>query len=171
MRRFTLLLMVVIGFVFSVPLPAQEMHPAARSTPAFDQFKSLVGHWEGATTGGGKVNATYELISNGSVLMERLSPGNEPDMITMYTLDGDRILATHYCSAGNQPTLQTPASPAPDSKYNFTFLHLRGAKSPDEGHMIALVVSIPDKNHLTQSWTFDDHGKTMTENFTYTRKS
>ena len=85
---------------------------AARSTPAFDQLKALAGHWEGTTATGQKGEVTYEVISNGSVVMERLHPGNEPDMITMYTLDADRILVTHYCSAGNQPTMQTAASPA-----------------------------------------------------------
>ena len=150
---------------------AQEMHPMARTTPAFDQLKSLAGQWEGATSDGRKVHVSYELISNGSVLMERLSPGNEPDMITMYSLEGDRILVTHYCSAGNQPTMQTAASPAATGKYEFIFLRLAGARSPGEGHMVSLVVSLPDKDHLVQAWTFDDHGKTMTENFTYTRKS
>jgi len=169
MRRFILL--PLLGFILSTPLPAQQMHPAARSTPAFDQFKSLVGHWEGTTNGGGKVSLTYELISNGSVLMERLSPGNEPDMVTMYSLEGDRIVVTHYCSAGNQPTMQTAAAPAAAGRYDFTFLRLSGAKSPDEGHMTALSVSMPDKNRLVQTWTFTENGKAMSENFTYTRKS
>ena len=166
----TTFFLATLALVFCAPLSAQEMHPAARSTPAFDQFRSLVGHWEGTTPGGGKVHITYELISNGSVLMERLSPGNEPDMITMYTLEGDRILVTHYCSAGNQPTMQTAAAPAATGKYDFTFLRLAGAKSPDEGHMTALSVSMPDKNHLVQTWTFTENGKAMSENFTYTRK-
>ena len=150
---------------------AQEMHMAAHSNPAFDQFKFLVGHWEGTTSNGKKVTVSFELISNGSVLMERLSPGDEPDMITMYTLEGDRILATHYCSAGNQPTMQTAPSPAADGKYQFTFSRLSGAKSPDEGHMVGLNVSMPDKDHLIQNWTFMDNGKSQSENFTYTRKS
>ena len=166
---------VLFALVLSAFLPAratsQEMHMAARTPPAFDQLKSLAGHWEGTNSTGKKVEVAYELISNGSVLMERLHPGNEPDMITMYSLDGDRILVTHYCSMGNQPTMQTAASPAANGKLDFTFLRLAGAKSPEEGHMAALTVSMPDKTHLVQTWTFDDHGKTMTENFTYARKS
>ena len=157
---------------FLAPFAAsQEMKMAIRTTPAFDELKSLVGHWEGTTPDGKKGQVSYELISNGSVLMERLSPGNEPDMITMYSLEGDRILVTHYCSAGNQPTMQTAPSPAADGKLSFTFLRLAGAKSPDEGHMVSLTLTMPDKNHLTQIWTFDDHGKTMTENLSFTRKS
>jgi hypothetical protein len=150
---------------------SQEMHMAARTTPAFDQLKALVGHWEGTTPDGKKVQVAYELISNGSVLMERAHPGDEPDMITMYSLDGDRILVTHYCSMGNQPTMQTSASPAANGKLDFTFLRLAGAKSPDEGHMAALTVSMPDKTHLVQTWTFMDKGKSQTENFTLTRKA
>lgn len=169
-RPRSVFVLVVCAFLATFAA-AQEMHPAARSTPAFDQLKSLVGHWEGTTSSDHKVSVSYELISNGSVLMERLSPGNEPDMITMYSLEGDRILVTHYCSAGNQPTMQTAPSPAADGKLEFTFLRLAGAKSPDEGHMVALKVSLPDKDHLVQTWTYDDHGKSMTEGFTYIRKS
>ena len=168
LRILSTLLVCAFAVTFTV---SQEMHPAARTTPAFDQIKSLVGHWEGATPDGKKGNASYELISNGSVVMERLSAANEPEMVTMYSLEGDRILVTHYCSAGNQPTMQTAPFPAPNGKLDFTFLRLAGAKSPDEGHMVSLSVSMPDKNHLNQIWTFDDHGKTMTENLNFTRKS
>jgi hypothetical protein len=169
-RLHAILTLVCCAFAPALAV-SQEMHMAAHSNPAFDQFKSLVGHWEGSTSSGRKVSVSFELISNGTVLMERLSPGNEPDMITMYSLEGDRIQATHYCSAGNQPTMQTAPSPAADGKYQFTFSHLGGAKSPSEGHMDSLSVSIPDKNHLIQTWIFMDHGKTQSENFTYTRKS
>jgi hypothetical protein len=170
LRPRVLFALVLSGFVATMAVP-QEMHPTARTTPAFDQLKSLAGHWEGSTPDGKKGHTTYELISNGSVVMERLSPDNEPDMITMYSLEGDRILVTHFCSAGNQPTMQTAPSPAANGKLEFHFVRLAGAKSPDEGHMVSLTLSMPDMNHLNQVWTFDDHGKTMTENLAFTRKS
>lgn len=171
MRHYSLFASLAVCAFLSAPALSQEMHPPARSTPAFDQLKSLAGHWEGTTSSGQKVGVTYELVSNGSVLMARLNPGNEPDMITMYSLEGDHILVTHYCSMGNQPTMATAASPAANGKYDFSFVRLSGAKSPDEAHMAALTVSMPDKDHLVQTWTFDDHGKKMSEIFTYTRKS
>jgi hypothetical protein len=168
LRILSVLVVCAFAAAFAVP---QEMHPAARTTPAFDQIKSLMGHWEGSTPDGKKGQATYELISNGSVVMERLSVANEPEMITMYSLEADRILVTHYCSAGNQPTMQTAPSPAANGKLDFTFLRLAGAKSPDEGHMVSLSVSMPDKSHLVEVWTFADHGKTLTENLNFIRKS
>jgi Tfp pilus assembly protein PilW len=162
--------------LFSLSLPlsvfaaAQEMHPPARSTPAFDQLKSLAGEWEGTNTQGSKVHLTYQVVSNGSVLMERLQSAGESEMITMYSLDGDHIVVTHYCSAGNQPTMQTPTATAATGKYDFSFVRVSGMKTPDEGHMVSLSVSMPDKDHLTQVWTFDDHGKSLVDTFTYTRK-
>jgi len=149
---------------------AQEMHPPARSTPAFDQLKSLAGEWEKTNTQGSKVSLTYQVVSNGSVLMERLKSGDMSEMITMYSLDGDHIVATHYCSAGNQPTMQTSTAAAAAGKYDFSFVRVSGMKTPDEGHMVALSLIIPDKDHLTQVWTFDDHGKLLADTFAFTRK-
>ncbi len=167
LRRLSLLVLCLslCGFAAS-----QEMPPPARSTPAFDQLKSLVGEWEKTNAQGSKVSLTYQVVSNGSVLMERLKSGDMSEMITMYSLDGDHIVATHYCSAGNQPTMQTPTATAATGKYDFSFVRVSGTKTPDEGHMVALSVTMPDKDHLTQAWTFDDHGKSMVETFTYTRK-
>jgi len=160
--------------LLSVPLcvvaAAQEMHPPARTTPAFDQMKSLAGEWEGTDTHGSKVRLTYQVVSNGSVLMERMKSSDESEMITMYSLDGDHILVTHFCSAGNQPTMQTAAATAATGKYDFSFVRATGMKSPDEGHMVALSVTMPDKDHLSQVWTFQDHGNSMVDTFTYTRK-
>jgi hypothetical protein len=150
-------------------LAAQEMHPPARSTPAFDQLKSLAGEWEGKKSSGQPVKVVYSVLSNGSVVMEHLAPASPYEMVTMYTLDGDRIVVTHYCAAGNQPTMQTAPSPAASGKYDFSFVRVMGTKTPDEGHMAALTLSIPDKDHLTETWTFDDHGKSMVDTFSYTR--
>jgi hypothetical protein len=166
-RIFGLSLLSLSLCVFSA---AQEMHPSGRSTPAFDQLKSLAGEWERTSTQGSKVSLTYQVVSNGSVLMERLKSGDMSEMITMYSLDGDHIVATHYCSAGNQPTMQTPTAEAATGKYDFSFVRVSGTKTPDEGHMVALSLTMPDKDHLTQVWTYEDHGKSMVDTFTFTRK-
>jgi hypothetical protein len=149
---------------------AQEMHPPAKSSPAFDQVKSLVGEWQGKGNNGTPVKATYEIVSNSSVLMERLQPSGEPEMITMYTLEGDHLVVTHYCSAGNQPVMQTPPVSSATGKYEFKFVRASGMKSLEEGHMVALTLSMPDKDHLTELWTFSENGKTSSETITFTRK-
>lgn len=156
-------------FAFASALPAQNAHPPAHSTPAFDQIKSLAGEWEGKNSSGSPTKIFYTVISNGSVVMEHLGPGTSHEMVTMYSLDGDRILVTHYCAAGNQPVMETGPAPAATGKYDFAFVRVGGTKTPDEPHMSALALSIPDKDHLTQTWTFDNHGKPLADTFTYTR--
>lgn len=163
---------ISLAFPLDCLLAAQETHPPARSTPAFDQLKSLAGEWEGTNSSGAAVKLSYQVVSNGSAIMERLSHANkEPEMVTMYTLEGDRIVVTHYCSAGNQPTMQTAPLTSATGKFDFTFARLGGANSPDEGHMQSLSLTLTDKSHLAQVWTFADHGKSMVETFNYTRKS
>jgi hypothetical protein len=166
----------ILGLVLTLTLGAataqvlaQEKQPAS-STPAFDQLKSLAGTWEGKKGQAVPVTLTYQVVSNGSVVMERLQSAAEPEMITMYSLEGNRLLVTHYCSMGNQPTMQTRPLSAAGGKYDFHFVRVSGTKAPNEGHMASLSLSLLDKNHLTQVWTFEDHGKSNVETFVYTRK-
>jgi hypothetical protein len=170
MLRLRTVSVLSLCLFFGPILAAQETHPAAPPSPAFDQLKSLAGEWQGKTSAGGMATkVTYTVVSNGSVVMEHMLPAKESEMITMYSLDGDRLVVTHYCSMGNQPTMQTDPVKAATGKYDFKFVRLTGAKSPDEAHMAALTLTILDKDHITQQWTFDDHGKSMTDTFSYTR--
>jgi len=137
---------------------------------AFDQLKTLVGEWEG-TSHEGPVKITYTLVSGASALMERMQRGSEPEMITMYSADGDHILVTHYCSAGNQPQMKSEViMMGKPQKYSFSLVRVSGLKTEDEGHMIGLVLTILDSDHLTQEWTYKEKGKTGTDVFQYKRK-
>jgi len=87
----------------------------------------------------------------------------------MFHLDGDRLLLTHYCSAGNQPRMK--ASLAPDGKsISFDFVDATNLSSPEAGHMNRVVFAIPDANHHSEEWTFLDHGKQMKETFALERR-
>lgn len=143
----------------------------AKSASGIEQLVPLVGEWEGTTEGGSSVKLTYTLVSNGTALMERMQPSNEPDMLTMYSADGDHILVTHYCSAGNQPQMQSAAITGPTQKFDFSLIRVTGLKKADDGHMIQLVLTLVDKDHLTEEWTYVENGKRQTEKFHYSRKS
>ena len=136
---------------------------------AFDQLKALVGEWEG-TNEGSQTKITYTLVSGGTALMERMQPANEAEMITMYSADGDKIVVTHYCSEGNQPSMKTESLKEKANKYSFSLVSVSGLKSPDAGHMIGLVLTLVDKDHLKQDWTYTDKGKTSTDSFEFRRR-
>ena len=145
-------------------------HEKARSAAAFERLISLVGEWEG-TNSSGQVKATYTLVSGGSALMERLQSGNEPEMLTLYSLDGDHLMVTHYCSMGNQPQMKTATITELSGPLAFKIVQVTGLKSADEAHMVGLILTMPDKDHFTQQWTFLDKGKTQSDLFKFTRKS
>jgi len=135
---------------------------------AFNQLKSMAGTWEGKTSDGQTVTMTYSLISGGTTVMSEASP--HESMVTMYTLDGNRLLMTHYCAAGNQPRMTAAISP--DGKtLEFTFLDATNLASPQAGHMNHAVFTFADANHYGESWTWTQGGQSKTEHFDLQRKN
>jgi hypothetical protein len=150
------LLLVLLAVVASSAFAAS---PAQQS---FAQLKSLEGRWEGTSMNGQPIEVDYRVTSNGSAMMSEIK-GKE-DMISMFNLDGDRVLLTHYCAMGNQPRLVSSGSP--DGKtLAFKFLDATNLATPDAGHMTRVVLSMPDANHHTEEWIFSDHGKEHKEMF------
>jgi len=164
-----LVLVALSSCVLDSPsLPAQT-RPASQANPALEAFKSLAGDWEGKDSRGGNVHVSYEVLPSG-VVMERLQPEAAPGMMTMYSLDGDHIVAFHFCSQGNQPVLRTDTLSAANGKYDFTIERAYGLKSSGELHMVELLVTISDRDHLTQVWTNLHDGKRSSNTITLARK-
>jgi hypothetical protein len=86
-------------------------------------------------------------------------------MISMFHMDGDRLLMTHYCGAGNQPRMVATVSP--DSKtVTFNYLDATNLLSSQPGHMERMVVTMIDANHYTEQWDFAaKDGSKMHEQF------
>lgn len=132
----------------------------------FDQLKTLSGNWEGKASNGKDLKVSFRPTSGGSALMSEIM-GDE-NMITMFHMDNDRVLATHYCGAGNQPRMRGNMSP--DGKtIRFTFVDATNLASPKSGHMHTLVITMPDADHHSEDWTFVADGKELREHFDLTR--
>jgi len=113
------------------------------------------------------VHVAFRVTSMGSALMSEIK--GEDDMITMFNLDGERLLMTHYCGAGNQPRML--ATTSPDGKtITFDFLDATNLASSGAGHMNRVVISMLDAKHHTEEWNFIDHGKAMKEVFDLRRE-
>jgi hypothetical protein len=141
---------------------------AVASTATFAQMKSLVGEWK-AVQEGVPVTETYKLTANGTALMAETRPANEPAMITMITVDGSRLIATHYCTAGNQPHM---IATAPDDLHKgvaFRLDRVTGMKTPDDWHNTGITIALDDSDHMTQTWTWLYKGKAGATVFHYTR--
>jgi hypothetical protein len=165
MKARTAFVMVV---VLSSVLASTRAFAASDAQKSFEQLRGLSGSWEGKTSSGQPVEVDYRSTSMGSALMSEIKNVKE-DMITMFNLDGNRLLLTHYCAAGNQPRMLATAS-SDGKTITFDFLDATNLSSPDAAHMAQVVISILDTNHHTEEWTFADHGKEMKEVFDLWRK-
>src|SRR6202050_4953763 len=130
---------------------------------SFDTMKTLAGSWEGqsAATGtpldGKMMHVSLRVTSMGNAIVHEMTGDGRPDdPITMLYLDGDRLLLTHYCDAGNRPRMT--GIPSPDGKtVEFTFLDVAG--STQYGHMHHAVFTVIDANHHTEDWTYRQPGE------------
>src|SRR5260370_30257253 len=127
---------------------------------SFDKMKNLAGSWEGHVTtvpqapeiDGKLIQVSLRATSMGNALMHEMTGAGRPDdPITMLYLDGDRLLLTHYCDAGNRPRMTGKISP--DGKtVEFDFRDIAG--STENGHMHHAAFTIIDANHHTEDWTY-----------------
>jgi hypothetical protein len=154
-------------------LAACLLLPAAADTgvdAAWAQLKSLAGTWEGEFEGK-KATVVYTMVSGGSVVMESMKmPAPEPDMVTMYHRDGAGLVATHYCSIGNQPRMRAAEGSADAKTIKFRFADITNLSKPDAAHIRHLTITFLDPDHFTQNWTSSAKGKEQSETFRWTRK-
>ncbi len=168
MKHFALITTLLLA-----PLAAytadSTSQPASGASAAFNRIKSLVGEWQ-ADTPMGKARVTYELVSSGSAVLERESIAGHPPMITMYYLDGSRLLLTHYCMTGNQPRMQAQAYDPASRELKFRFLDITNLASPNASHMHDATFRFIDDGRFQAAWDFYVDGKPGdAHTFDYTR--
>jgi hypothetical protein len=165
MKRSLLVGSVIMAFAVATAALAADK---TKSEEAFERLAALKGEWKGQTDG---VDTTlmYTLTGNGSALMEQCRPDKGHEMITMFTVDGDHLIATHYCSARNQPQMATAAITDTQKPLAFSLVRVTGLKSPDDFHNTGLRVIQEDNDHLTQEWSYQHKGKTGKNIFHFTR--
>jgi len=125
----------------------------------FDRLKTLAGTWEAAVPEGGTLTNTIRLVSNGTALEEIFQSKEDDQMVTLYTADGNRLAMTHYCAAGNQPRMETPAITGDQKDFDFSLTGITNLTSPNSGHMRRLLIQIADQDHFTERWTWRENGK------------
>jgi hypothetical protein len=139
--RFTLVVLMSLCAAAFAQSDAQK---------SFDQLKTLAGSWEG-TFEGKPLHVTLRVTSMGNALVHEMKGNGPDDPITMFYVDGDRLLLTHYCDAGNRPRMAAKVSP--DGKtLDFDFIDVAG--STQNGHMQHAVFTLIDSDHHSETWTF-----------------
>ena len=137
--------------------------PAARARAAFEHLRQLAGGWSQASTKGWEGTTRVQVIAGGSAVLMTSHvgphPGADETMATLFYLDGDRLLLTHYCVAGNQPRLVATAISSDSRRIEFDFLDGTNMRSPEAGHMRRAVFTIDSSDRYRSRWTFSQDGQ------------
>jgi len=165
--RFMLSLVVLMALSTVVFAQADAQRPPSESQKAFDKLKTLAGSWEGKVTtlppqpemgDGTLMQVSMRVTSRGNALVHEMKEAGTPDdparydhPVTMFYLDSDRLLLTHYCDAGNRPRMVARTSPN-GKTVEFDFLDVAGGTQ--YGHMHHAVFTVIDANHHTEDWTY-----------------
>ena len=166
MKSLRFMLSVVLMSLSAVAF-AQTDTEKSDAQKSFDKLKTLAGSWEAHVTivppqpemgDGTLMQVSLRVTSRGNALVHEMKQAGTPDdptrydhPVTMLYLDGDRLLLTHYCDAGNRPRMAGKTSP--DGKtVEFHFLDVAG--STEYGHMHHAVFTVIDANHHTEDWTY-----------------
>jgi hypothetical protein len=170
--------LVVFSFLLSlcnVAFAQNEIQPmsAAQAVPSeaqksFTEIKTLAGSWQGQVTitppmqgmSNTNMEVSLRVTSRGNALVHEMREAGKPvdpakndNPVTMFYLDGDKLLLTHYCDAGNRPRMV--ATTSPDGKtVEFNFLDVTG--NTKYGHMQHALFTVVDANHHIEDWTFSD---------------
>ncbi len=150
---------------------AQEPHGSKiAGTPQWEQLKTLVGEWDGYIVEGEKKHTShvsFRMTGAGSALMQVMDAGTPHEMITMFHMDKDDLLATHYCAAHNQPRMRALPSEKPD-RIAFEFKDGTNIR-PGDGYMRQITVVFVDADHHDEEWGYDQNGKVLAGTFHFER--
>jgi hypothetical protein len=147
--------------------------PKVDAVAAFERLKALEGTWVAPGPADTRATTTFEIVADGTVLMEHYRNPALPGgghMMTAYHLDGADLILTHYCIARNQPTLRAGRFDAATSEVQFEFVRASNLASPDAGHMRRAKYRIEARDHFTTEWEFFEKSRrTATETETFAR--
>ncbi|HEY3242943.1 MAG TPA: hypothetical protein VGM03_06275 [Phycisphaerae bacterium] len=150
------------GLIASAPAAGQEAKKESAAAAQLERLKKLAGKWQGTGDQAEhkEVTVSYKVTAGGSAVMETLFADTPNEMVTVYTLDGDDLVLTHYCMMGNQPHMK--AEKGTDAK-TIKFIctgHGGNMKSENDPHMHAVTHTFVDDNHLVSEWVMQDKGQT-----------
>jgi hypothetical protein len=122
----------------SMPLPPQN-----NSGRSFATFKSFNREW--AIESNGKtlpIEMRYEVGSKESIVTEQF--GKE---LSVIYLDGENLLMTHFCNAGNQPRLRLKES-GQTGVLEFEMFDITNLKDANTPHVERIVYKIIDAKRM-----------------------
>ena len=144
--------MVLVGISFAFAADDKHDHALVNvaTNPGLEKMKTLVGTWVAADKDGKPTDETVSVIkltAGGSAIHETLFPGQPHEMVSIYTVDGQDLVMTHYCMLSNQPRMKAKTKSL-DNKLNFEFAGGSNFDVKKDRHMHGAVLTFVDADHI-----------------------
>ncbi len=169
-KQLSLALAFCLGLIASPAVRADD----TKGGPTLDTIKKLAGDWVVADKDGkptDQVMSKIRVTSGGKTVMETLAPGTDHEMLTVYYMDGNDLVLTHYCILGNQPRLRAEKT-GDAKKLSFKFDGGANIDPNKSNHMHDATITLVDDNHMKAEWTRCAEGKACeTHGFDLVRKT
>lgn len=154
MRKLAILIILMATAGVALPQePPKTASAQSDAKKAFAKLKTLTGSWQG-TVMGIPINFTIRTASSGTAILhegDTSEAGPPKHEITMLYMDGDRLLATHYCDAGNRSNMEGKLS-ADGKAIEFSFLDVAGPTRG--GYLKDMVITTIDADRHIVAFTF-----------------
>ena len=129
----------------------------------YERLWHLTGTWQAESTKGWGNQIRYYPMAQGSVLVEDDPQGDRANsMMSCIAMDGNRLLLTHWCHAGNAPRLCADVAKATADSITFTFLDGGNLASRDVGHMDEVTFTLQGTDRFATTWKWYQDGKSQT---------
>ena len=153
MPTLLICLLAPAAVVLAQDNPPKSAAAQSDAKKAFAKLKTLTGSWQG-TVMRIPINFTIRSASSGTAILhegDTSEAGPPKHEITMFYVEEDRLLATHYCDAGNRSRSEGKMSP--DGKaIEFSFLDVAGPTRG--GYLKDMVITMVDADHHIVAFTF-----------------
>jgi hypothetical protein len=171
--KFALLICLLVAIACGTSNAQDTMsHPATKAPQsdaqkAFEKLKTLAGTWQGSFMGM-SINLTLRVTSSGNAILHEAISSRKDDPITIFYVEGDRLLGIHYCDSGNRPRMEGKMS-ADGKKIEFTLLDIAG--HTHKGYMGNITFNFVDADrHVEEgAWTFPGDKPPIPIRVEYTR--
>jgi len=134
---------LVIVVVVFLSVTAEAAPPDQKDTfeAAFERLKGLAGTWESTKN---DAEVRYYLTGNSSAVVEVFKNSTS----SVYHMDGDDLLVTHYCGANNQPRMKAVDYDPERGTLKFDFVDVTNVADPDEYYTREVEIVFQDESHV-----------------------
>ncbi|MEO8432366.1 MAG: hypothetical protein ABI592_12715, partial [Acidobacteriota bacterium] len=149
----------VLPAPYAAAAPGGDSRAVSPARSAWEKFRKLEGTWVGESTKGWRESVSFRMIAGGSALVETSFDAHPKEtMLTVFHLDGEDLVLTHYCVAKNQPRLRATAFSEDGATVTFTFDGGGNLADRNRGHMDQAVFRFESPRRVSTRWTWYQNG-------------